>query len=180
MFEQQLDLFSDRDVGIVQGPVASPRIPLRVSEMDDAALIAAIPDSSFAESSVLAAEAGRRRLTAAVAALATLCRRFTGFGAWRAVPEQVAAIEGLAMIGDRAAAHAVAEMIERAGVQGPTLEIAVGAAVSLRSPLSSDALQKLLRHDEPAVRADACRCARPWPEVISILIDLLGDLDRKV
>ena len=65
-------------------------------------------------------------------------------------------------------------------VQGPTLQIAVSAAARLGSLLSPDALRRLLRHAEPAIRAEACRCARPLPELISILIDLLDDLDRTV
>lgn len=150
------------------------------SEMNDEELIAAIPESSLADSWILAAEAGRRRLSAAVPALATLCRRFAGFGTRRAVSEQAAAFEGLAMIGGRDAAHAVSEMIERGVVQGPTLQIAVSAAASLASSLSPDALQRLLRHAEPGIRADACCCARPLPELIAILIDLLNDLDRRV
>jgi hypothetical protein len=71
-------------------------------------------------------------------------------------------------------------MIERAVVQGPTLATAVRAAARLGSALSPHLLRRLLRDDEPSIRADACRCARALPEVILILIDLLGDLDRKV
>src|ERR1700716_1723458 len=98
------------------------------AEIDDESLIAAIPGSSLADSSVLAAEAGRRRLAAAVPALAALCRRFAGFGMARIVPEQTAALEGLAMIGGHDAAHAVSQMIEQAVVQGPALQVAVSAA----------------------------------------------------
>jgi HEAT repeat protein len=122
----------------------------------------------------------RQRLSAAVPALAALCRRFAGFGTRRAVPEQAAALEALATIGGRDAAQAVSEMIERAVVQGPTLQIAVKSAARLGSLLSPNALQRLLRHAEPGIRAEACRCARPLPELLSILIDLLDDLDRTV
>jgi HEAT repeat protein len=38
----------------------------------------------------------------------------------------------------------------------------------------------LLRHPEPAVRADACRCARPGPETAEVLIDLANDLNPDV
>jgi HEAT repeat protein len=71
-------------------------------------------------------------------------------------------------------------MIERAVVQGPGLNVAVSTAARLRSPLSVEVLRPLLRHDDPGVRADACRCARALPELISLLVDLLEDLDRKV
>ena len=180
MSGRQLDLFSDLDQGVSPGSLQSMRRCLVSSEIDDEELIAAIPGSSLGDSCILAAEAGRRRLSAAVPALAILCRRFAGFGTRRAVPEQVVAFEGLAAIGSRDAAHAVSEMIERAVVQGPTLQIAVSAAARLGSLLSPDALRRLLRHAEPAIRAEACRCARPLPELISILIDLLDDLDRTV
>jgi HEAT repeat protein len=148
--------------------------------MDDESLIAAIPESTLADACNLVAEASRRRLAVAVPALAELCRRFTGFGTRHKVGEQVAAIEALAVIGGRHAAHAVSEMIERAVVQGPTLQIAMSAAARLGSKLSSDGLRMLLRDAEPSIRADACRCARALPELILILIDLLGDLDRRV
>jgi hypothetical protein len=123
------------------------------------------------------AEAGRRRLALALAAL---CRSFTGFGTRRMIPEQTAAIEALAVIGGREAAHAVSELIERVVVQGPGLQLAVSAAARLGSVLSLETLCQLLRHAEPRIRADACRCARPLPELILLLIDLLDDLDQGV
>ncbi|HEY2231188.1 MAG TPA: HEAT repeat domain-containing protein [Xanthobacteraceae bacterium] len=180
MSERQLDLFSDIGVGVEAGLSQSMGHALVSAEIDDEGLIAAIPESSLADSYNLATEAGRRRLAAAVPALATLCRRFAGFGTRRTVSEQAAAIEGLAMIGGRDAAHAVSEMIERAVVEGPTLQIAVSAAARLGSTLSPDVLRRLLRDAEPVIRADACRCARPLPELILILINLLEDLDRRV
>jgi HEAT repeat protein len=180
MSERQLDLFWDVGEGVSKGsPQFMRQCPVS-SEMDDGELIAAIPESTLADSCILAAEAGRRRLSAAVPALATLCRRFAGFGTRRAVPEQAAALESLATIGGRDAARVVSEMIERAVVQGPTLQIAVRSAARLGSILSSDSLQRLLRHAEPGIRAEACRCARSLPELISLLIDLLDDLDRTV
>jgi HEAT repeats len=178
--QQQLDLFSDREIGVEHPPAPSTSHILVPAELADDVLIAAIPESGLAHGCALAAEAGRRRLAAAIPALAALCRRFTGFGARHRIPEQVAAIEALVMIGGRDAAHAVSDMIERAVVQGPGLQIAVSAAARLSSPLPADALRGLLRHAEPAIRADACRCARPLPDLISLLIDLLDDLDRGV
>jgi HEAT repeats len=180
MSERQLDFFSENSVRVEQGPSSGAGPALVLSEIDDDELIAAIPASSLADGCMLAAEAGQRRLAAAVPALATLCRRFAGFGSRRPIAEQVAAIEALAVIGGRDAAHAVSQLIERAAVQEPTLPIALSAAARLGSTLSSDALRRLLRHAEPGIRADACRCARPWPDVILILIDLLDDLDRRV
>jgi hypothetical protein len=181
MPERQLDFFSDIDIGVECRPSrSSGHAPVPAEMMDDESLIAAIPASTLADAHNLAVESGRRRLAAAVPALADLCRRFAGFGAQRKVCEQAAAVEALAEIGGRDAAHAVSEMIERAVVQGPTLQIAMSAAARLGSTLSSDALRLLLRDAEPSIRADACRCARAFPELILILIDLLDDLDRRV
>src|SRR5215468_2746782 len=155
MSEHQLDLFSGADRLIVHASTRSEACCRAASQMCDEELVTAIPESSLTDSSDLAMEAGRRRLAAAVPALAALCRRLTGYGAHRPVPEQVAAIEGLAMIGSRGAAHAVSQMIEKGVVQGPTLQVAVGAAARLRAPLSADTLAQLLRHAEPAIRADS-------------------------
>jgi HEAT repeats len=148
--------------------------------MDDAALIAASRESSLIDSSMLAAEAGRRRLAGALPALAALCRRFAGFGASRVVPEQAAALRALAVIGGHEAAEAVSAMIERAVVRGPTLALAVGAAARLHATLPAGVLRSLLQHADPGIRAAACRCARPSPEVIGLLVDLVDDLDRTV
>jgi HEAT repeat protein len=178
--EQQLDLFSDAGVGMEQPPSQRAGHLLVAADMDDETLVSAIPESTLADSSVLCAEAGRRRLAAAVPALAALCRRFAGFGNDRIVREQAAALEGLAMIGGRDAARAVSQIIERAVVQGPALIVALRAAAQLGAILSVDVLRLLLRHAEPSIRADACRCARPLPELILQLVDLLDDLDRTV
>src|SRR5215216_2605247 len=133
--EQQLDLFSDAGGKVERRSPPNAGSALVASDLEDEALIAAIAESSLADSSVLSAEAGRRRLAAAVPALAALCRRFAGFGIGRTVPEQVAALEGLAMIRGRDAARVVSQLIERAVVQGPVLNVAVSAAARLRSIL---------------------------------------------
>src|SRR5262245_9336379 len=127
MPEHQLDLFSDFRVEAEQPapPAALRRV---AADLDDPALITALAESSLAESQGLAAEVGRRQLAAAVPALETLCRRFAGFGASREVPEQVAALRSLALIGGHEAAEAVARLIDRAVVQGPGLVVALAAA----------------------------------------------------
>jgi hypothetical protein len=56
--EQQLDLFSDASVRVEQPLRYSTGHPVVAADMDDAALIAAIPDSNLADSLWLAAEAG--------------------------------------------------------------------------------------------------------------------------
>src|SRR5712692_11449593 len=90
MPELQLDLFSDRGVEPEQGLSPSPSRAMVPADIEDEVLIAAIPESDLADSCELAAEAGRRRLAAAVPALVALCRRFAGFGLDRMVPEQAA------------------------------------------------------------------------------------------
>jgi HEAT repeat protein len=176
----QLDLFSDSGAWVAQPHPRTGDPSLAAADMDDNALVAAIPESSLADSTNMAAEAGRRRLVAAVPALGALCRRFTGFGVERSVPEQVAALEGLAKIGGRDAADAVAQIVERGTVQGPTLRIAVNVAAQLHSALSATALLSLLQNPDPLIRADTCRCARPLPDIADRLVILLNDVDQTV
>jgi len=128
MCQQQLDLFSSTGI---QAEFPRPLITEcrpAATVLDDQALIVAIPHSNLADSIALAAEAGRRRLAAAVPSLETLCRRFSGFGIDRMVAEQAAALQALAAIGGREAAEAVTRLIVRGVVQGPALSLAVSTA----------------------------------------------------
>ena len=150
------------------------------SDLGDAALVAAIMEAGLADAPLLAAEAGRRRLAAAVPALEGVCRRFAGFGLERAIPEQVAALEALAAIGGPAAARAVARIITNGAVQGPAVTVAVSAAVRLDCELPVAVVLALLRHADRSVRAAACRCVRTWPEAVPVLIELLDDLNGDV
>ena len=179
--DEQLDLFSA--AGIARGPY-SPVLdrpePITPEALDDGALVAAIPQAGIADAAQLAAEAARRRLPAAVPALDQLCRRFTGFGLSQVVPEQVAALVALAEIGGAEAAQAVVGIIARGVVQGPAVKIAVAAAAHLGASLPVNVVVPLLRHADPSVRADACRCSRFRPEIVAILTDLLHDLHRDV
>jgi HEAT repeat protein len=178
--EQQLDLFSDDGVWLGESMQHSVDVNPPAAEMDDHALIAAIPWSTLAESSALATEAARRRLVAAVPALQALCQRFAGFRVNRMVPEQAAALEALATIGGRDAAQAVIQLIARGAVQGPTLTVAISAAARLRATFPIDVVRPLLQHSEPEIRAYACRCSRPLPELISLIVDRLHDTDPTV
>jgi hypothetical protein len=178
--EQQLDLFSAASIPVEQPlPQGLARRPA-VVDLDDQALIAAIPASNLGDSTALAAEAARRRLAAAIPALAALCRRFAGFGIDRVVPEQSAALRALAEIGSRDAAQAVSLLIGRGVVRGPTLGLAVTVAAQLHATLPVDVLRSLLRHGDPNIRANACRCACRRPELIALMIDLLDDLNHAV
>jgi HEAT repeats len=180
MCDQQLDLFSS--VGIQAERPLAQNMDLRptAAALDDQALIAAIPESNLADSIALAGEAGRRRLAAAVPSLETLCQRFSGFGIDRMVPEQAAALQALAAISGREAAQAVSRLIVRGVVQGPALNLAVSTAARIGSTMPTDVLQSLLRHPDPGIRASVCGCARRRPELISVMIDLLEDLNQGV
>jgi hypothetical protein len=173
MCEQQLDLFSSTGIQTeFPRPLITERRPV-ATVLDDQALIAAIPHSNLADGMALAAEAGRRRLAAAVPSLETLCRRFSGFGIDRMVPEQAAALQALAAISGREAAQALSRLIVRGGVESGGEH-----GRTDRLDLPTEVLRSLLRHLDPGVRADACGCARRRPELISVMIDLLDDLNH--
>ena len=180
MYEQQLDLFSSAGIQAERPLPQSMELRPTATALDDQALIAAIPESNLADSIALATEAGRRRLAAAVPSLETLCRRFSGFGIDRMVPEQAAALQALAVISGREAAQAVSQLIVRGVVQEPALNLAVSTAARIGSTLPADVLQSMLRHPDPGIRASVCGCARRRPELISVMIDLLEDLNQCV
>jgi hypothetical protein len=127
----QLDLFAGSGMAPAKPPPQAVRAPGPVpAELDDAALLAAIPAPGLADGPLLAAEAGRRRL----------------------------ALEALAAIGGPEAARSVERIIGRRWVQGPTLAVAVATTVRLRSHLPANIVLALLRHVDPAVRGGAaCR-----------------------
>ncbi|HMD62883.1 MAG TPA: HEAT repeat domain-containing protein [Stellaceae bacterium] len=178
---QQLDLF--RHIPAPAEPPPSDEVmrPVIVPDtIKDDELLAALPHAGLADSVALAAEAGRRRIAAAVPALEALCRRFAGFGADRIVPEQAAALDALATIAGSEAAQALVRLIARRIVQGPCLQKAVGAAASLGAKLPAGTVRELLRHDDPQIRADACRLSRLLPEAVPQLRELLDDLHRPV
>jgi hypothetical protein len=181
MSGDQLDLFSASGNPPEPGsPAVAGRERVSPAGLDDEALIAAIPAASVVDGPALAMEAGRRGLVAAVPVLEALCRRFTGFGVDRAVPEQVTALEALVMIGGGDAARAVARVLALGAVQGPGLKVAVAAAARLDCDLPADTVLALLRHADPGVRADACRCVRGWLQAVPVLLDLLDDLHGHV
>jgi hypothetical protein len=177
----QLDLFAATGIAAASpAPQREPRPGLVPSELDDAALIVAITDVRPADCSDLIAEVACRRLIEAVPALEALCRRFKGFGLHRAVPEQIAAVNALAALGGPEAGATLVRILCDSVVQGPGLVHAVRAAAALRVRLPAERSMALLRQAEPAIRAEACRCAPPHPSVIAILVDLLGDLHPTV
>lgn len=181
MRDKQLDLFAGSGTDVVHpAPPSSMTQSAAAAALSDAALLAAIPAAGIIQGPALAAEVGRRRLHAAIPILEDYCRRFAGFGTEHALPEQIAALDALAAIGGPEAANAVARIITNAWVRGPTLCNAAAAAAQLRSRLPGAIVLTLLRHADTATRANACRLARPEPDIIATLIDLLGDLHRAV
>jgi len=177
--ERQLDLFSVDRIGVE--PVGRPVQPRRMAfELLDAELIAALPGADLATASSLAAEAACRHLAGAVPALERLCRRLTGFGAARVVPEQAASLQAIAAIGGKEARLAVARLLVERVVQSPTLAIALRAASRLGVSLPPPCLAELLRNARPEVRAAACRCIRLAPTHSELLVELLGDLHPEV
>ena len=180
MPSRQLDLFD-----VVESGAKIPEVPVgwaRVvaGELDDAALVAAIPGAARHECQGLAAEAGRRRLASAVPALKALCRRFAGLGRERAIPEQAAAFEALAAIGGSAAAAAAADLIVTRVIEGPGLGVALSVAARLGVRLPGEVAAPLLCAAEAELRASACGCVRPSPALIPLLIRLLADTDSRV
>ncbi len=176
----QLDLFAGSGFLPATPPALARPTVNAPAELDDTALLAAIPAAGIADGPLLAAEAGRRRLVTAIPVLEDYCRRFAGFGWSRALPEQVAALDALATIGGPEAARSVAQIMARGWVQGPVVTSAAAAAAHLRSRLSADCVLALLRHADPTVRRLACGLARSGAEVIATLTELLGDLRADV
>jgi HEAT repeats len=176
---RQLDLFAVDRAGVdAAGSREEPA--LDPTQLTDEALIAALPDAGLNAASDLAAEAARRRLAGAVLPLERLCRRLTGFGADRLVPEQAAALGAMADIGGEAARQAVARLVAHHTVQGPTLVKALNAATRLGSSLPPSRLAGLLGDADPTIRAAACRCVRSVGPHLGLLIELLGDLHAEV
>jgi hypothetical protein len=182
MSERQLDLFAASGFSSTDHTVTPAAEPFRMapSNLDDTALIAALPVARLADCLALCSEAGRRRLIAAIPALEALCRRFKGFGLEHTVPEQAAALRGLTAIGTREGADAVRRILVENVVQGPGLYDAVYAALHLECHLPPTISLALLRHDDARVRTAACRCARPHADILPLLVDLLEDLHRPV
>ena len=84
------------------------------------------------------------------------------------------------MIGGAEAGQAVARIIVKTVVQGPTFCVAVCAAAHLKAKLPPAVVLGLLRAADPRIRAGACRCARRSADTIAVLVDLLDDLNDVV
>lgn len=181
MTGDQLDLFDADGFLAEQAEPACPQLPfIDAASLNDSALIDALACASAPDAVLLAKEAGRRRVSAAVPGLEAMCRRLKGFGQRHALREQTVALQALAAIGGPAAAAAVGRIIADAVVQGPGLRDALEAAARFGCRLPADRLLDWLRDADPAIRAAACRCAGPRQGAESLLIELLGDLNAPV
>jgi hypothetical protein len=180
MGERQLDLFAAGDVKPAPAPPSMAGATTLPSAMGDDALVAAIPGAGLRDAPALAEEAGRRRLAAAIPALAALCSRFAGFGAEHLIPEQAAALRAFRGIGGRDAARSLRDLVEGGAIEGPALAVAAETAIALGTVLPARHVAILLAHADPAVRRAACRCAPPAPELVPALLARLDDLDRAV
>lgn len=179
---RQFDLFDGGGASTEEPlPFADSAAPVVASELDDAALIAAISRAGLRDYRDLIGEAVDRRLAAAIPPLEALCRRFSGFGLSRAIPEQIAAVQAIASIGGSAAARAVAGIVADDVIRGPGFAEAVHSAARLRCRLPDSVVLDLLRHAEPAMRADGAACAhRARADIVAVPVDLLGDLHQAV
>ena len=175
----QLDLFGDRP-DFDRPPDGVSSRPLLPQELSDEELIAAIPEVTLVDACALAAEAGKRRLSAAIPALMTLCNRFVGYGIDVGVPEQAAAFEALGVIGGPEASRAVVQLVVKRIVQGPTLVVATSVASQLGIIFPTDIALAFLRDSNPSVRALTCACVRTGYEVVATLIAMLDDPDCEV
>ena len=177
MSSNQLDLF---DAPPEPTPLRAPASAAIPADLTDEALIATLMEATLADVRGLAAEVERRRLRAAVPALAALCRRFSGFGATRPIVEQVVALGALGVIGGREAAFAVRQAITGGQVQGPNLAAAMRVAAALSLRLPREVILTALRAGDRDLREAACGCARAEPDVVAALLEVLADLDDGV
>ncbi|HTZ69393.1 MAG TPA: hypothetical protein VMB71_01980 [Acetobacteraceae bacterium] len=176
MVERQSDLF-DAVLWLSTRAVGPSAVPVAATGLSDEALVAALPLANRGDAVALAAEAVRRRLSAAVPALEALCRRFKGFGEHRVISEQSVAVDALAALGG---AGALTRILVDQVVEGPGVAGAVAAAALAGCKLPPSVCGKLLRHAEPAVRAAAARIGVPHRELVTLLVDLLDDLHDNV
>ncbi len=155
-------------------------VSLSPKDLDDAALLAAVPYAKLGDCEMLSAELVERRLAAAAPALEALCRRFRGFGRTHPVREQIIALNTLAALGGAASSAAVTRLVAEGIIERPGLRTAFTAAAVLKARLPADIVLAALGDAEPAMRALACQCARFWPQAAPRLLELLHDLHEDV
>jgi len=181
---EQLDLFGAA-LAEAGRPFEADEAPARPGDpdprsLDTDALIAALPDARLARAEAIAAEAGRRRLEAALPALERLARRFIAFGRARRVPEQEAVMAALGAIGGVASARLAARLIAERVVEGPSLGPALEVAADLGAVLPEPRVLALIEDSDPSLRLAACRLAAPGAALLPHLLARLDDADERV
>lgn len=106
-----------------------------------------------------ARELGRRREARAVPMLERLCRRLVGFDASHPIEDAVVAFEALAAIGDPGPGRAVTDMITLGAFGAAATAAALGYLAVIRERRAAPLARRLLDHDDPRLRAAACRLA---------------------
>jgi len=153
----QPDLFDARDED-VSGHAPSTSVPsteMPLEDYTDDDLLEAIPMAGLSNIDALCSEVVGRSLLAAVPALETLWRRFTGFGPNKPFRQQLAVIDTLARL-DGARSHAALRRIVLSGsLPGSLLPAALQAAVRARLALPAVFIEPLLHHEESTVRRAA-------------------------
>ena len=123
-----------------------------------------------------AAEAGRRRLDAAIPVLEDYCRRFAGFGVHRALPEQIAALEALASIGGKAAARQRGSDHRQPLGTGADTGDRRAVAAQLGSHLPAEHRARAAASHRPCGPRRRLSAGAPWTRSQRDPVDLLGDL----
>jgi len=176
----QLNLFEAWRAGPAAAPGLAREQRMDVKAMSNAELINLLPQARIHESVAIVRQIARRRLVSGVPALAALCRRHAGFGRNRVIPEQVAAVKAIGIIGGEEASKRLAQLIIRGDIEGPNLKAALRVTVKLGVRLPEPLVMDLLRVDDPGVRAAAARCVGRWPGCAELLVQLLDDLHKDV
>ncbi len=193
---QQLDLFGapptrGKPPRLTPPPPPVPESPLEesgpsdaerevVSSQTDDALLETIGSGPMQLRLAAISEIGRRGSANAIPALASVCRRFMGYGDEQIIPEQIAAVEAIAAIGGRGAAPALAEIIDEQVIVGPGLVNALVIAARLGARLAHDVVLSLLRSDDVTVRTVSCRLVHGRPEEVAQARLLLVDRSPQV
>lgn len=153
---------------------------VKLQHLDGIALIAAIPMISRADCTAYVEEVLRRDMREAIPSLEQLCRRFKGYGRHHRIHEQIIALEALTSLGGPEASDSVLRMVSEQIIEGPAVQNALAAAVTLMVRLPYDCVIAYLRHPDPGVRALACHLALFWSRTENVLNELLDDLHREV
>ena len=156
--QRQLDLFAER--GGVEPrhsaqTVASSAPAPAVDTLSDDDLLELIPNAGPSTVEAVCSEVVSRSLQAAVPALETLWRRFSGFGIEKPLREQLAVVDTLARLGGADARAALRRIVLWKGLPASLLPAALQAAASAGLALPAPFVDPLLDHENATVRETA-------------------------